>query len=384
MILGGRLDGPEILTGRTVWFTSTDLDTWEFQGDFWAPGLYSMHEMPDLFRLGDWWYLLTTEYSDKSKTVYRMSRTLDGPWLAPADDAFDGRAYYAARSIADADGRRFLFGWVPTKENEDELASWQWGGTLVVHEAYQRPDGSLGVAIPAGVLGAFGPAVALAAEPVGLVTVDSAASERLATEIPDVFLFAADVTFAEGTRSFSVRLFENDETGDGYEFLVSVVDGRLSFDRRPNYPWFRYDNKGLERPLHLRAGVEHHIQVVADGTIATLYVDGVALNARMYAKSGTSIVVGVVDGGLTVRNATLAGLGTAPEGREFEPEPTAGRRFRHVKRRERASCRRFGLRNPFTNPGDATPAGWAAPHRSSCRRRGRGRRACRPAAWRTA
>jgi len=120
MILGARKQGSEILTGRTVWFTSTDLKTWDFQGDFWAPGLFSMHEMPDLFRMGDYWYLLTTEYSDKSKTVYRMSTSLEGPWTAPADDAFDGRAYYAARSIADADGRRFLFGWVPTKENEDE------------------------------------------------------------------------------------------------------------------------------------------------------------------------------------------------------------------------------------------------------------------------
>jgi hypothetical protein len=109
-----------------VWFTSTDLQTWEFQGDFWAPGLFSMHEMPDLFRMGDYWYLLTTEYSDKSKTVYRMSTSLAGPWTAP---------------VADAEGRRFLFGWVPTKENEDELASWQWGGTLVVHEVVQRPDG---------------------------------------------------------------------------------------------------------------------------------------------------------------------------------------------------------------------------------------------------
>jgi len=54
-----------------------------------------MHEMPDLFRMGDRWYLLTTEYSDRSKTVYRSSESLAGPWTSPVDDAFDGRAYYA-------------------------------------------------------------------------------------------------------------------------------------------------------------------------------------------------------------------------------------------------------------------------------------------------
>jgi hypothetical protein len=32
---------------------------------------------------------------------------------------------------------------------------WQWGGTLVVHEVSARPDGSLGVRPPAGVVNAF-------------------------------------------------------------------------------------------------------------------------------------------------------------------------------------------------------------------------------------
>ena len=97
MILGARkLDGKKIRTGRTVHFTSADLQSWAFQGDFWAPSLFCMHEMPDIFQIGDTWYLLTTEYSDKCKTIYRMSKSLQGPWQAPIDDVFDGRAYYAA------------------------------------------------------------------------------------------------------------------------------------------------------------------------------------------------------------------------------------------------------------------------------------------------
>ena len=26
-----------------------------------------MHEMPDLFKIGDWWHHIVTEYSDRSK-----------------------------------------------------------------------------------------------------------------------------------------------------------------------------------------------------------------------------------------------------------------------------------------------------------------------------
>jgi beta-fructofuranosidase len=117
-----KLDGKKIRTGRTVFFTSTDLRAWDFKGDFWAPNLFYMHEMPDIFRHGDTWYLLITEYSDRSNTVYRMSRSLSGPWTAPPDDAFDGRAYYAARSYSDGN-KRYLFGWVPTKEDDNDLAN---------------------------------------------------------------------------------------------------------------------------------------------------------------------------------------------------------------------------------------------------------------------
>ena len=64
-------------------------------------------------------------------------------------------------------------------------------------------------------------------------------------------------------------------------------------------------NKGVERPLHLAANRRHRVQIIVDDTITTLYVDGGALNARMYAKSGEALPVYVVDGVLTVANTVL-------------------------------------------------------------------------------
>ena len=104
--------------------------------------------------MGDWWYLLTTEYSERSKTIYRMSRSLEGPWIAPADDAFDGRAYYAARSCSDGK-HRYLFGWAATKTDNQDMNSWDWAGTFVCYEIYQRPDGTLGVKLPDSMLSGF-------------------------------------------------------------------------------------------------------------------------------------------------------------------------------------------------------------------------------------
>lgn len=113
-----------------------------------------MHEMPDLFKMGDWWYHIVTEYSDKHKMVYRMAKSLDGPWIAPSDDAFDGSAYYAGRTF-ELNGKRILFGWVGTKEKCDDRSNFEWAGTFVAHEVYQREDGTLGVRIPDTVWNAF-------------------------------------------------------------------------------------------------------------------------------------------------------------------------------------------------------------------------------------
>lgn len=55
-----------------------------------------------------------------------------------------------------------------------------------------------------------------------------------------------------------------------------------------------------------RAGHTYHIRLVVDDTIGTLYVDGVALNVRMYERPGESLGVFATDGTVEVRNASIA------------------------------------------------------------------------------
>ena len=306
LILGARkLDGEKILNGCTVKFTSKDLEHWTFGGDFWNPGIYSMHEMPDLFRIGDWWYLVISEYSDKNKIVYRMSRSLDGPWTAPIDDAFDGRAYYAGRTF-ELNGQRILFGWVPTKEDNDDLGNFQWGGTFVAHEVYQREDGTLGVRIPQTVWDAFSERKETLVSKICLKTVDSRQEIRLDPECGSLYSFETDLKFTEGTRSFAVKVYENEASGEGYEFRFTLGENRLEFDKTPNMPWFRCMNKGLDRPVFLKAGRTYRLKLIVDDTIATIYIDGVALNTRMYTKPGDSLGIYVTDGCLELENASIS------------------------------------------------------------------------------
>ena len=317
LILGARLEGDKHkTTGRTVYFTSDDLADWEFQGDFWAPDLFTMHEMPDLFKMGDWWYLITTEYSHASTQVYRMAKSLKGPWIAPDDDAFDGRAYYAGRTFMLND-QRILFGWVPTRANETDSANlWYrpeadkedfiWAGTFVAHELYQREDGTLGCRIPDTVWNAFKDEKKL--DDVKLEKESGRALQHVVTKTGDCYRYEADVTFAEGTRGFSVGVRAQEADDEFYSFTFECPKDRVIFEKSPNWPWPQMNNMGLERLIRLVPGKKYHVQIIVDDTIATLYVDGVALNTRMYTNPGEGICLGVTDGSAVFENQSIAYL----------------------------------------------------------------------------
>lgn len=304
LILGARLAGPKtVQSGRTVKFTSKDLKNWKFEGDFWAPGLFVMHEMVDLFKIGDWWYHVVTEYSDRSKMIYRMSKSIDGPWIAPKDDAFDGRAYYAGRTFC-LNGHRILFGWVATKEDCDDRKNYEWAGTFVPHEVYQREDGTLGVKMPDTVWEAF-----VNREKVEDFVLESPAgrTERVLKEhCGELFSVEADVTFSEGTHAFGIRVYDDVQTEQSYQFIFHCNEDRYLCEKNPNWPWYSYLSQGSERPITLEPGQKYHIRLIVDDTIGTIYVNGVALNARLYTKPGDALGIFASEGTIQVENCSIS------------------------------------------------------------------------------
>lgn len=122
MLIAALTKGPTNRKGCTGLLSSKDLKHWEYREPLYAPNLHvGAHECPDLFRIGEWWYLIYSSYTGRFGTFYRMSRSLNGPWITPQEEAFDGRAYYAAKSVSDGQ-KRYLFGWNPTKD--DDLFGW--------------------------------------------------------------------------------------------------------------------------------------------------------------------------------------------------------------------------------------------------------------------
>lgn len=292
MLLAARLKaGPSRRRGCTALCSSTDLARWHVCEPLWTPALYYTHECPDVFRMGDWWYLVFSEFSEACVTRYRMSRSLHGPWLAPANDTFDGRAFYAAKTAANGE-RRFLFGWNPTREGETDDGRWQWGGHMVVHQLRQQSDGTLTIDMPAAVRQAmripqpvaFTAGVGAFAAKGASVQLDSphAFSCAAAGALPAACRITARVTFAEGARNFGLMLRTSDDFEAGYTIRFEPAMQRMAFDL-----WPRAGDKPamceLERPIRLQAGVPLDIEVLIDGTVCEVYAGGtVAMSARLY------------------------------------------------------------------------------------------------------
>ncbi|MBR3521725.1 MAG: DUF4975 domain-containing protein [Prevotella sp.] len=146
-------------------FKSSDMKNWEHVGRFkmiWD----RMLECPDIFKMGDYWYLVYSESLKRSwsrKVKYMMAKSFDelkkcfddGPkWPADGHEGvLDSRAFYAGKTASDGTDR-FIWGWCPYRSGADiheknvsvgggDGNEPNWSGALVCHKIIQHADGTL-------------------------------------------------------------------------------------------------------------------------------------------------------------------------------------------------------------------------------------------------
>lgn len=142
MLIGAKKEGEE---GSAIMkYTSDDLASWELAGNIYEQkDLYYM-ECPDLFKMNDMYYLI---FSWNNVTYYRMAESMNGPWIKPENDTFDGVAFYAAKTV-EYQGKRYLFGFVDRKKAENDFLGYTWAGSVCPYELVQHEDGTLGAKMP--------------------------------------------------------------------------------------------------------------------------------------------------------------------------------------------------------------------------------------------
>jgi len=300
MLLVSRKKNSGHTAGFTAIYSSDDLKTWRDDGDFFAPGLYHTHECPDFFKMGEWWYLIYSEYSDKSITRYVMKKDLNSPWIIPADDAFDGRPYYAAKSFSDGE-KRYLFGWVSTKHDQNDDMGWQWGGNLAVHEIFQRADGTLGCRMPDSIKNAWTSTKTIDA-PIVLSNTGGKDEKLAFSDIGNTYRVDATIRFEAQLNHFGIQSGHDFKEKNGYKYEFTPYERIVKFNSITSSIY----TKDVTRPIDLSSKKSVDISLVVDNDICILYIDNdIALTSRMYNIRGNDISFFVTGGQITVENIVL-------------------------------------------------------------------------------
>jgi beta-fructofuranosidase len=305
MLLAARLNtGAEIRRGCTAICTSSDLKNWNVRDeDFWAPNSYFTHECPDLFKIGKWYYLIFSEFTDYCRTRYRMSKSINGPWEAAKDDCFDGRAFYAAKSAAN-ETNRYLFGWNPTKVDGDN-SSWQWGGNLITHEIYQKEDNTLGVKMPESIKKAFSINTNYI-EKISITSLYGTTVKSICDECINECRISLDIHIKSNSGRFGVLLNSNKLKDEAYGYLINTTKQRLEFIKFPNHPWSNTKFSGVEREYKILKDETYHLDILLKDNMCICYINNdKALTSRMYCDYTGMLEIISIDGNADFSNINI-------------------------------------------------------------------------------
>lgn len=326
MLITDRLqESPTARKGVLALAVSPDLEKWERRGDFWAPDVtLGEFEVPDLFQWNGTWYLIYTEYSESNQVHYRMAKHCAGPWLAPAVDTFDGPRYQAGKTVGDGK-RRFIFGWIPTRQGKTDEGPWEWGGHMGIREVIQQPDGSLAVKCPEQILRSCGPSIPSKLEAkLGEWSgkgrtfhgkrVDGLAYAVTGGVHADL-LVEVIVTLRPQTSCAGILFRTTSDLAQGYMLRLEPRLCRVVFDR---WPRIGVGNEGSDRPfmversLHpdrLAWGKPIVIQLFIHGTIAEVFVGNqVAMVTRIYDCKEGCVALFVENGEAKFQDVTVRSL----------------------------------------------------------------------------
>jgi len=299
----------ENLGGVVARYTSTDLSEWTLCEPLYAPGRQYMLECPDLFQMGDHYYLF---YSWDMVTYYAMSDSIYGPFETPEDNILDGTGFcfYAAKT-AEFQGTRYLCGWIGRKPEPKDTGNYNWAGSLVIHELVQKEDGTLGVREPSGLRDYFAEEeIPHAAETMGEVKEEDG-TYRLSAGADEVALadfgmrkpvVMLECTVSLGEDGYAGFAFgEGDEYGKYTGLVLDAKNNSIHYEgcvlsRIP------YVEPVISTDFTFEPGREYHIKLIMENEIAVLYIDDrKALSNRIYKS-----VNGAVHWGIFANNTEAA------------------------------------------------------------------------------
>ena len=321
-------------------FKSADLKTWEHVGQF--PMIWDrMCECPDIFKMGNYWYLVYSEgyrASWSRKVKYMMATSWENlkacfndpgaNWPQDGKEGvLDSRAFYAGKTASNGTDR-YIWGWCPYRTgttihdkniNVGAGGEPNWSGALVCHRIIQHEDGTL----------TLGQVPAMAAkyhlqQSLTIMASNGTVSGGSSAGITTLSGNDAYLLFPRlGTRnhiSFTFKTSNNwDRFGislvrgsDSKQYYTMVVNPENENWRKVNFEQEGkegrgfiegIDGYGFSRP----ADNAYHINIFTDNSVMVMYVnDNVCYTNRIYGIQKNCWSINNYGGSITVSDVKVS------------------------------------------------------------------------------
>lgn len=277
MLVSTRRNGKGVLAE----YSSSDLLRWKSEGVFMTMMWDRFYECPDVFKMGDWWYLVYSEQHDAIRRVqYFKGRTLDELRACTANDAglwpdshegfLDSRGFYAGKTASDGTDR-YIWGWCASRAGLSTAGNRDWAGNLVAHRLIQHADGSL----------TLGEVPAMAARFGNNTAIDGFRLEGDACKMLPRLAYENRITFTVKTSGsedrFGISLARGAESSKYYTLMVNPEGPdrrKINLEEEgPEGCGFMPDNDSylFDTPAD---GV-YNITLVTDNSVVALYINDV-------------------------------------------------------------------------------------------------------------
>ena len=290
-------------------FKSEDLKTWEHAGQFnmiWD----RMLECPDIFRMGDYWYMVYSEgyrASWSRKVKYMKGTSWDAlkacfndpgaNWPQDGKEGvLDSRAFYAGKTASNGTDR-YIWGWCPYRTgttiddkniNVGADSEPNWSGALVCHKIIQHSDGTLTLGEVPAIKAKYNQA-----QTVSVMVSNGFANGTLSGDNAYVLYnrlgthnhISLTVTTSDNWDKFGISLVRG---SDSKKYYTMVVNPEGENTRKVNFEQEGEEGKGfiagIDGYTFLRpADNVYHIDIYTDNSVMVMYInDYVCYTNRIY------------------------------------------------------------------------------------------------------
>ena len=317
--------------GVLVEFTSSDLKSWAHGGIFMSMMWDRFYECPDIFKMGDWWYLV---YSEKMAAVRRVQyfkgHTLDelkactandaGVWPDNKEGFLDSRAFYAGKTASDGTNR-YIWGRCPTRAGNDNTAVGaapnepEWAGNLVAHRIIQHEDGTLSLGNVEGIDKKYSSESSLKV----MAKSDNGVSENgsnyvltgnayvLFNRLNVCNKLSFTVKTTSKTDKFGFSFVRGTDSEKYYSIIVNPEDGgdnkKLNFEEEGGKGFINgIDGYKFATP----ANNEYNVTVYTDNSVCVVYInDNVVYTNRIYGLQKNCWSINSYEGTVEVSNVRV-------------------------------------------------------------------------------